>query len=698
VFVRWIPDSFIDSVFLLLCLVFTTSPIHSQTTEKAEVRIDLASPGHAVDRRIFGQFIEHFGRIIEGGLWAELLQNRKFYPVDAQRTQVAEPWMPEKDRSHVSYVIDRFESIDGISSQRVSLFGSGSDWRGIGQSGFGIVGEKDYVAYVWVKTDSPGNQIAFRLEAADGSGQAESELTLNGKDWQRYAVHLRAKSGTGPGVFRILFNGAGTYWIGAASLMPADNVDGMRPDVLALIQEMSPPIIRWPGGGYPDDYDWRRGIGPRDRRPPQFILPFGRPLGYDNGIDANDFGTDEFLTFCKDIAAKPYITANFGSGTPEMAADWVEYTNGKATSPFGKKRAENGHLEAYDVKDWSVGNEVWGDPFESGHTNAQGYAYFFAPISKAMRAVDPTISITAVGLLGNANIEETNWNEIVLKSAGPLINFLSIHHYYPSGFRPEEFRGKDRDFDLSVVGEPWIFGASLRELLGQMDGITGDSAKIRIALDEWSEWDWDYSVPSDTSKRSFKNQFIDLIGQTGLELNHTARDALFDARMLNLLMRMSDRVPIGIRTHMINSLGAIRTDSSRSFLTASGVVMQLYSNHSGSEFVPLEQNAPNFDVPELKWTDVPYLDAVATRTDKHLYIHLVNVHPTNAMDVHLKVRGEKIRPEGVLWQIAPANFNSRNDFDRKEVRLERGTSSSFGADMTQHVPAHSVVTLEAEIE
>jgi len=161
---------------------------------------------------------------------------------------------------------------------------------------------------------------------------------------------------------------------------------------------------------------------------------------------------------------------------------------------------------------------------------------------------------------------------------------------------------------------------------------------------------------------------------------------------------MSDRVPIGIRTHMINSLGAIRTDSTRSFLTASGVVMQLYSNHSGSEFVPVQQDAPNFDVPELKWSNVPYLDAVATRTGKHLYIHLVNVHPTDGMDVHLQFRGGTIRSEGVLWQIAPANFASRNDFDRKEVRLERVTSNSFGADMTQHVPAHSVVTLEAEVE
>ncbi len=122
----------------------------------------------------------------------------------------------------------------------------------------------------------------------------------------------------------------------------------------------------------------------------------------------------------------------------------------------------------------------------------------------------------------------------------------------------------------------------------------GDSSKLKIALDEWNEWDWDLKLPTDTSTRSTVNQFIDLIGKTGLEFNHTARDALFNARMLQMLMRLSDRVPIGVRTHMINSLGAIRTDSTGSFLTASGVVMQLYSNHSGKHVRSGNANLPHF--------------------------------------------------------------------------------------------------------
>jgi alpha-N-arabinofuranosidase len=690
--------TYMKMMALLLSLALLGFSRGTSAAETNDVNIDLNGERHTLDRRIFGQFIEHFGRIIQGGLWAEILRNRKFYPIDPNRTQVAEPWNSEGDRSNISYVIDRSESMDGISSERLSLFGDAKTWRGICQSGFDVLGEKEYVAYAWIKTDSPGKKVAFRLESTDGESQVQAELNLNGGGWERYEVRLLAPKALHSAVFRILFDGEGMYWIGAASLMPGNNVNGMRRDVLELVKQMSPTIIRWPGGGYPDEYDWRMGVGPRDRRPPQPILPFGQPYGYDDGIDPNDFGTDEFLAFCNAIGAAPYITANFGSGTPEMAASWVEYTNGAADSVWGKKRLENGHPKPYNVKNWSVGNEIWGDPFESGHTTAEGYSHFLTPIVKAMKAKDPGIAVTGVGQLNIASGPEDSWNDTIIRRNGNDLDFLSIHHYYPAGFHPPAFKGKPEDFDLSVVGDPWIFEGRVRELLAKIDRETRNSGKLRIALDEWNEWDWGLDIPADTSKRSLVNQFIDLIGQTGLEFNHTARDALFNARMLQMMMRMSDRVPIGVRTHMINSLGAIRTDSTRSFLTASGVVMQFYSNHSGDTFVPVKQNSATFDVPEQGWKQVPYLDATTTLSGKKLFVHLVNVHPTDGMDVHIHIVGGDINARGKIWRIAPRNFGSQNDFDTTDVSIEQHETSDLSSDMTQHLPPHSITTIETDLK
>ncbi len=682
----------------LLCLTLAGSAETASCADTATAIIDLKGQRHAIDRRIYGQFLEHFGRIIQGGLWAELLQNRKFYPIDPDRTQVARPWKPEIDRSNASYVIDRFESVDGVSSQRVSLYGNVKTWRGISQAGFEVIGGNEYVAYAWVKTDSPGQKIRFSLESEDGMCQVKADSIVEGRDWARYEVRLRTPAALRSTVFRILFDGSGNYWVGAASLMPANNVHGMRPDVLQLIKLMSPSIIRWPGGGYPDNYNWQTGIGPRDRRPPQPILPFGQPYGFDNGIDQNDFGTDEFLDFCQLIKADAYITANFGSGTPEMAASWVEYTNGAATSTWGKRRAENGHVDPYRVANWSVGNEIWGDPFESGHTTADGYSYFLEPIIKQMRKADPHLAITGVGLLDNDEGKENSWNDTIIRKNGIDLDFISIHHYYPGGFRPPAFAGKPRDFDLSVVADPWIFEARIRELLTKIDLLMGSSGKLKIAFDEWNEWDWDLGLPADTSTRSMINQFIDLIGKTGLEVNHTARDALFDARMLQMLMRLSDRVPIGVRTHMINSLGAIRTDSTAAFLTASGVVMQLYSNHSGNTFIPVTQSSTTFDVPEEGWRKVPYVDIAATTKDEKLFIHLVNVHPTESIDAHIHIEGGDIKSHGLIWRVAPNDFSSRNDFNATNVAIEEQETNSLSSNFVQHLAPHSVTIVEADLK
>jgi alpha-L-arabinofuranosidase len=664
--------------------------------EKAEVNIDLSASRRPIDRRIYGQFIEHFGRIIQGGLWAELLRNRKFYPVDPDRSQAAQPWQPETDRSNVSYVIDRFESLDGISSQRVSLFGVSQSWRGIGQSGFSTLAGKEYTAYAWIKTDTPGRRVVFRLQSSDGKYQAQTEVVTQGKDWRKYEVQLSPAQDLSPAVFRILFNTPGANWIGAASLMPSDNVYGMRKDVLELVKAMAPTIIRWPGGGYPDVYDWRNAIGPRDRRAPQPILPFGQPYGYDNGMDPNDFGTDEFLTFCDVIGAEPYITANFGSGTPEMAANWVEYTNGAANTTWGARRVANGHPAPYQVKNWSVGNEVWGAPFESGHTTAEGYAYFLLPIVKAMRQADPEIKITAVGASANITSSDPSWNKTVLAHAANDIDFLSIHHYYPAGFRPPTLKHDPVGFYYAVVADPWILESRLKDEIVKTDLDSGAPGKISIAFDEWGEWDWDFDPPQESPERSFLNQFIDMLNKTGLEFNHTDRDAIFNARVLQMLMRLSDRVPIAARTHMINSLGTIRTDSTRSFLTASGVAVQLYRNHSGDYLVPLTESSGTFDVPAEGWKQIPYLDATATSSGNKLFIHLINLNATEGMDVRIHFKGGSVQSKGKVWSIAPTDFMSRNDFGVANVTIMQEEADSLGADMVQHLPPHSIVTIEAE--
>ena len=174
---------------LVLVYIWTGCAPWVRGQVRAEVRGDVRSVQHPIDPRIHGHFIEHIARVIHQGLWAELLRNRKFYPVDPDRTQVADPWKPEADRTHVSYAVDQAMSLDGVSSRRVTLFGASREWRGMSQSGFDVLGGQEYVAYAWIKTEAASQQVTFRLETTKGEEVAQSLATFRG-DWQKYEVRL----------------------------------------------------------------------------------------------------------------------------------------------------------------------------------------------------------------------------------------------------------------------------------------------------------------------------------------------------------------------------------------------------------------------------------------------------------------------------------------------------------------------------
>ena len=170
--------------------------------------------------------------------------------------------------------------------------------------------------------------------------------------------------------------------------------------------------------------------------------------------------------------------------------------------------------------------------------------------------------------------------------------------------------------------------------------------------------------------------------------------------MLHTMMRLGDRIPIGIRTHIINSLGAIRTDSTRAFVTASGVMMQLYSNHSGVTLVKVESESDTFDVPENDWTGIPFLDVTATASadGRKLFLNLINLHPDQSMQLSVQISGQEVSPQGTLWQIAPADYLSRNDFEVTNVRIVQVPVGGLGAQFDRQLPPHSATSIEIELK
>jgi hypothetical protein len=320
---------------------------------KVSVRVNPQKRLNEISPLIYGQFIEHLGRCIYGGIWAEMLRNRKMHGA-VQENGVVEQWQPFGKNAR--WFADNVEFFVGGQSQVIE--GTGSGEHGIAQSGLDLL-PKGYVGRVIVKGEGV-SEITVSLRK-DGKVLASKRLKGVTDRWKKLPFRLQVSEAVSGAEFVIAFNGKGKLWVGAASLMPADNVDGMRKDVLDAIKDIKPPIVRWPGGNFVSGYDWRDGIGDPDKRPPRWDRAWG-------AWEWNDFGTDEFIKFCRYIGAEPYICTNAGEGYEHEAAEWMRYCKEKG----------------YKVRYWGIGNEMYGN-WQLGHLDANKYALKAILFATAMR-------------------------------------------------------------------------------------------------------------------------------------------------------------------------------------------------------------------------------------------------------------------------------------------------------------------------
>jgi len=255
---------------------------------------------------------------------------------------------------------------------------------------------------------------------------------------------------------------------------PLSDQQGYRRDTREAIRDLGVTQLRYPGGNFVSNYHWRDGVGPREQRPVR------RELAW-QGIERNAFGTDEFLTYCAQLSCEPYLCVNLGTGTPEEAADWLEYCNGDQPTTIALARALNGHPDPYAVRLWGLGNEMYG-PWQIGQRSARDYALVARETAKAMRLVDPRVELIAVG-----HENGPQWNTAVLEETGRFIDHLALHVYIGS------------DNTAEALAQPLLIERLVRQHAALIDLVLTDlglERRIGIAVDEWNVW---YrTVPSKT--------------------------------------------------------------------------------------------------------------------------------------------------------------------------------------------------------
>ncbi len=619
----------------------------------ASVTIDASKTGESISPYIYGQFIEHLGRCIYGGIWAEMLEDRKFYyPVPADgpiwkehkgaKVLAGSPWQVIGPASSVKMVTEGVYV--GQHCPRVQL--PGGVRCGIYQQGLGLVGGKHYTGRVILAGEPGCGPIEVSLVWGEGAGDRETVTIKKIRpEFQKFPLSFRAGASTDNGRLEIVGCGTGGFRIGTVSLMPADNVAGMRADTLKLLKELNATIYRWPGGNFVSGYDWRDGIGERDRRPPRRNPAW-------TGIEHNDFGLDEFIAFCREVNAEPLIVVNSGFGDAHSAAEEVEYANGPVDTPMGRLRARNGHPEPYGVKWWGIGNEMYGE-WQLGHMSIGHYVIKHNLFAKAMRRVDPSIKLIAVG-------EAKRWSEGMLRNCSDYMDLISEHFYRSYGDSILDHVQQMSKTVLSLVRPH-------RKWRKELDCLKGKD--IRIAIDEWNYW---------------HRPYVYEYGELGCR--YTLKDALGVAVTLHEMIRNSDIIAMANYAQTVNVIGCIKTTKTDAAFATTALPLKLYRNRFGT--VPVEVSG-SFEP----------LDIVAALTKDRKAFTMAVVNPTE-QKYRLTWDIEAVEPAGggVLWQIAGTDPMAYNEPGKPpKVSIVRRSLPAGGSDVLE-VPAISVCLYRIPIE
>ncbi|MGO9443630.1 MAG: alpha-N-arabinofuranosidase [Thiobacillaceae bacterium] len=473
--------------------------------------------------------------------------------------------------------------------------------------------------------------------------------------------------------------GHGIYegvWVGPDSTIP--NTRGIRNDVVAALKAIRVPNVRWPGGCFADEYHWRKGIGP------QRIVTLNPNWG--GVLEPNTFGTHEFMDFLDQIGSDAYISVNVGSGTPQEAAEWLEYMTTAQPTTLAKERAANGHPAPYKVAYLGIGNESWDC---GGNMTPDYYLSQMKIYSRFVRNYNPEqqdkqqMLKIAVGP-GGDEPRWTDWTEAIMKAYQQHtwswdINGLSMHSYtvvrWPPSFASVGFGEAEYSQILKSTLE-------MEGLIGKHSAIMDKcdpQKKVALVVDEWGAW----YAPLAGSNPGF------LVQQNSL------RDAILAALNINIFARHADRVRMANIAQMVNVLQAmVMTDKEKMVLTPTYYVYKMYVPFQDATFVPVSFDAGTYTQGDIQ---LPRVDAIAAK-DKSgkLWLAITNLDPNQPLEIEASLTG--ITPKSAVGETLTApKVDSVNTFDAPNTVVPKPVSSKIqGGKLALKLEPKSVTVVSVE--
>lgn len=375
---------------------------------------------------------------------------------------------------------------------------------------------------------------------------------------------------------------------------PLSDSLGIRTDVLEKVRELAPTMLRFPGGTVVKTLHWEDGVGPREQRRAKKNLVWG-------GINTFHFGTCEFIDYCRQVGCEPVLVVNIATGTPDEAANWVDYCNGTGDTYYANLRRQHGYPEPFHVKYWALGNEEAAEPDAGRHQNAQRYVEDMWQFIKLMKLTDPSIQLIANGESGN-----WDWTKTALRGLDGAVDYVSYHAYVGTdGGRPYSLFRKINDQDRSIGKFAEMVKATVPDTVRNWKKwyrFPHRTQPVRIALDEWGIWE--YQEPP-----------------YGTTNTYEWRHGLATACFLNAILHNASHIAMANWAQMVNILAPIRASSTASVRQTVFYPLKEYRRQTLGESLASTVASPDVE------QGLPALNVSATidRERKSLTLQVVNI-------------------------------------------------------------------------
>lgn len=395
------------------------------------------------------------------------------------------------------------------------------------------------------------------------------------------------------------------------------DANGLRKDVIQLINEIGVPVIRYPGGNFVSGYHWEDGVGPKSERPRKVDLAW-------SVVETNQFGLNEFMDWMKQVNSEPMMAVNLGTRGIEDAKNIVEYCNLPGGSYYSDLRVSHGYKDPHNIKLWCLGNEMDG-PWQMGHKTAGEYGRLAAETGRIMRMVDPSIELVACGSSCLTMDTFADWESTVLQECYDQVDYLSLHQYYAN---PDD--DTPNFLASSVAMDDFI--RSVVSICDYVQVKKRSKKKIHLSFDEWNVW---YHSNEQDKKLE---KWVQAPHQ--LEDVYNFEDALLVGSMLITLLKHCDRVKIACLAQLVNVIAPIMTSDQGAWRQT---IFYPYMHASVYGRGKVLHTLAKSSVYESKHGDAPYLDTVIIENDEDetLTIFAVNKCLEEDMEVTCELRQYK---------------------------------------------------------